>query len=118
MSEPAGYEVLFYRRPSGRCPVDEFLDELSPKARAKLMKWMEYLEEMGPNLPRPYADVITGKIRELRMVFASQQYRCLYFFDGRAIVMTHGFIKKTGDIPPNEIIRAEAMMKEYFDDKI
>ena len=75
----SNYEVIFYTRPSGRCPMDEFLDGLSVKARAKLMKWLEKLETMGPDLPRPYADVVRGKIRELRVVFASNQLRGLYF---------------------------------------
>lgn len=118
MNDSNDYKVIFHKRPSGRCAMDEFLDELPIKAYIKLMRWIEKLEVMGPSLPRPYADVITGKIRELRMVFSSEQYRCLYFFDGKTIVMTHAFIKKTSDVPPNEILRAENMMKEYFNDKI
>jgi len=98
--------------------MDEFLDGLTVKVRAKLMKWIQKLEEMGPDLPRPYADTVRGKIRELRLVFASDQYRCLYFFDGRKIVLTHGFIKKTCKVPENEIERAENMMREYFHEKI
>ena len=98
--------------------MDEFLGELPVKARAKLMRWMSQLEAMGPNLPRPYADVVRGKIRELRMVFASSQVRCLYFFDGSRIVMTHGFIKKTDSVPIAEIECADQMMKEYLHEKI
>ena len=98
--------------------MDEFLDGLPVKVRAKLMKWIERLEEMGPDLPRPYADLVQGKIRELRLVFASNQIRCLYFFDGRKIILTHGFLKKTDKVPENEIERAINTMKEYFNEKI
>ena len=80
MTDSTGYKVTFHVHPSGRRPMDEFLDELPAKEQAKLMRWIRMLEMMGPDLPRPYADVITGKIRELRMVLSSHQYRCLYFF--------------------------------------
>ncbi len=112
------YEVVFHERSSGNCPMEEFLDELPIKVRVKLMKWIEKLEIEGPNLPRPYADVIRGKIRELRLQFGSNQYRCLYFFDGRHIIMTHAFMKKTDKVLDGEIRRAENLMKEYYDEKI
>ena len=114
----SNYEAIFYVRPSGRCSMDEFLDGLPVKARAKLMKWLEKLEELGPDLPRPYADVVHGKIRALRVIFASSQSRCLYFFDGKKIVLTHGFVKKTDRVPDSEIERAESMTKEYYHEKI
>lgn len=116
MNEP--YKVIFYKKVLGRCPMDEFLDEINVKARAKVMRWIGKLEAVGPDLPRPYADPVRGKIRELRLVFASDQYRCLYFFDGRKIILTHGFIKKTEKVPENEIERAENMMREYFHENI
>jgi len=98
--------------------MDEFLDGLATKVRAKLMKWLEILEQQGPNLPRPYADTVRGKIRELRLQFGSNQYRCLYFFDGRKIIVTHGFMKKTDKVPENEIVYAENLMKEHTHEKI
>lgn len=107
------YTIVFYEDSKGRCLVDELLDELPPKVRAKIEKWMEKLENEGPNLPRPYADVVAGKIRELRVVF-SNQYRFLYFFHGKLIVITHGFIKKTSRVPTEEIERANRMMQNFI----
>ena len=118
MIEESEYEVVFHERPSGRCPMDEFLDRLPVKVRAKLMRWIEKLEAEGPNLPRPYSDVLRGKIRELRLQFGNHQYRCLYFFDGKRIVMTHAFMKKTDRVPEGEIEYAESLMKEYHHEKI
>lgn len=74
------YEVLFYETAEGRCPAREFLDGLAPKVRAKVAKWLELLEREGPRLPRPYADVVRGKIRELRVSFGGLHHRFLYFF--------------------------------------
>lgn len=108
------YEVLFYEDIRGDCPIDEFLDSLQPKVRAKVEKWMEKLEEHGPDLPRPYADIVKGKIRELRVVFSSNRCRFLYFFFGKKIVITHGFEKKTNKVPVNEIERAERFMQDFL----
>lgn len=107
------YSVLFYETGKGGCPTEEFLSSLSIKVRAKMAKWIEKLEEHGPDLPRPYADVVSGKIRELRLIFASTQYRLMYFFHKRFIVITHGFVKKQERVPISEIDRAERFMSDF-----
>lgn len=109
----SAYEVLFYQSARGECFIEEFLEELPGKTRGKILRWIEALQMQGPNLPRPYADIVRGKIRELRIVFGSQQYRLLYFFTGKQIIMTHGFIKKTSAVPLQELERAERMMAEW-----
>ena len=48
------------------------------------------------------------------------KYRLLSFFDKEAralIVTTHGFLKKTQKTPAKEIERAEAIRKEYYEQK-
>jgi phage-related protein len=108
------YCVEFYKDKRGVCPAIEFLNGLQTKIRAKVAKWIEKLEQEGPNLPRPYADTVRGKIRELRVSFGSNEYRFLYFFLGKRIVITHGFLKKTRKIPVEEIERAERYMQDFL----
>ena len=110
----AEYEVIFYEAADGECPTQEFLDGLAPKVRGKVAKWLELLEREGPNLPRPYADVVRGKIRELRVSFSGLHHRFLYCFHGKRIVVTHGFVKKTAAIPEVEIVRAERCMVDFY----
>ena len=87
--------------------MDEFLDNLEKRARAKVFKWLGLLEEQGPALPRPYADILEGPIRELRIGIGRLEARLLYFFHKQTIVVvTHGFLKKTPAVPPGEIERA------------
>ena len=107
------YQVLFYETERGTCPVEEFLNSLPIKVRAKAAKWIEKLEEYGPDLPRPYADIVRGKVRELRVIFSSGQYRFLYFFYNEYIIMTHGFLKKTDKVPEDEIARAYHFMIDF-----
>lgn len=93
------YNLILYTTDRGDSPIDEFLDGLDKKSRAKVAAYLSLLEDEGPNLKRPYADVVRGKIRELRIHYSSNQYRVLYFFHVRdQIVLVHAFSKKTQHI--------------------
>ncbi len=74
------YNIVFYTTERDDSPVDDFLDGLDKKSRAKVAAYLSVLEDQGPNLKRPYADIVRGKIRELRIHHSSNQYRILYFF--------------------------------------
>jgi phage-related protein len=111
--EDGMYEVEFYRDHRGRCQVIDFLGRLQIRERAKVTKWIEMLERQGPDLPRPYADIVQGKIRELRIGFGTNEYRFLYFFYGKKILITHGFIKKTDKVPVEDIEMADRIMEDF-----
>lgn len=108
------YAVEYYSSDNGRCPLQEMLDEMPSKHAAKALKFLQLLEEKGPNLPRPYADALRGKIRELVVDIQHHAYRFLHFYSGRTIVMTHGFLKKSQSTPPEEIDRAERLMNDWL----
>ena len=109
------YEVVFYTNERGDSPIDAFLDDLNVKTRAKVDAHIELLEEHGPNLKRPYADTVRGKIRELRIPYSSNQYRILYFFFMRnQIVLTHGLMKKTQELKEKDIVLAEKRMEDWI----
>ncbi|MBI2070674.1 MAG: type II toxin-antitoxin system RelE/ParE family toxin [Elusimicrobia bacterium] len=108
------YELIFYTTADDQSPVDEFLDSLVRKPRAKIFKFMEYLKVQGPDLPRPYADTLRGKVRELRVPYGKLHYRLLYFFQGKRIVLTSGFLKKTSGVPEEEIVRSERRMADWL----
>ena len=114
MSPDREYRVFFYETASGESPVDEFLDGLPIKVRAKVMKRIEQLETYGPTLPRPYADIVRGKIRELRVRLGNLHCRFLYFFFGKIVVLTQGFLKKQTEIPEGEISRAERCRYDFM----
>ena len=107
------YEVLFYSDARGRSHAYEFLLSLQAKERGKVLRWIEKLKIEGPDLPRPYADIIKGKIRELRIAHGANSFRFLYFLDGNKVIITNAFRKKTWRIPINEIIRAERLISDY-----
>jgi phage-related protein len=100
------YQVEFYCDRRGECQVGVFLEGLPPKVRAKAAKWIQVLQERGPDLKRPFADVLRDGIRELRLSFGRLEIRFLYFIEGRDIVVCRGFLKKTAVVPDAEIERA------------
>lgn len=44
----------------------------------KVAAWLRLLQEKGPNLHRPYADILEEPIRELRISFGRLEIRLLY----------------------------------------
>lgn len=80
----------------------------------KTAAWLGLLQEKGPNLQRPYADVLEGPIRELRVSFGRLEIRILYFIYGKSIVLTHGFLKKTQKVPMEEIEMAKRYRNNWL----
>jgi phage-related protein len=109
------YKLIFYTTERGDSPIDDFLDGLNKKSQAKVAAHLSLLEEQGPNLKRPYTDVVRGKIRELRIQQSSNQYRILFFFQVRdQIVLAHAFTKKTQRLNEKDIELAEKRMQDWI----
>ncbi len=73
------------------------------------------METQGPNLPRPYADLLEDGIHELRLKLSGDQVRILYFFCFRDfIVLTHGFVKRTRRVPQSEIDLARKYRTDFL----
>jgi len=88
------WRVLYYESADGDCPVQEFIDTRKDRDQAKIFSWVSLLEERGPDLPRPYADILTEGIHELRIKLSGDQVRILYFFCYREfIVLSHVITK-------------------------
>lgn len=92
----------------------EYLDSMPKKHQEKAEAFITHLEAQGPALRRPYADHVRGKIMELRVGTGTFEYRFLYFFDGKKIILTHGFLKKEDAIREGEIRFAETFYRNYF----
>ena len=109
------YSLVLYTTERGDSPIDEFLDGLDKKSRAKVAAHLSLLEEQGPNLKRPYADSVRGKIRELRIRYSSNQYRILFFFYVRdRIVLLHAFSKKSQQLKEKDIELSERRMEDWI----
>src|SRR3989344_2547296 len=102
------YKVKFFvDSQTGRVPVKEYLDEISDKERAKILKYIEFLREHQGVLDEPYTKHIRDKIRELRVDFGRNRHRIFFFtFIGKNIILLHAFLKHTAKTPEAEIVIA------------
>ena len=108
------WNVEFYEKDNGEIPVRDFLKSLEPKMRAKAVKEIEILEELGIALREPYSKPVQDGIFELRIQFSGDIARVFYFFviENR-VILTNGFIKKTQKTPKREIEKAQAYKVDY-----
>ena len=115
------WKVVYYEDEESRSEVMAFIERQKANNQTKIFSWLSLLEERGPELPRPYADMLTNGIHELRIKLSGAQTRILYFFCFKDfIVLTNVFIKTTVKVPTVEIKKAierrESFLKR-FDEK-
>ena len=105
--------VDFYEE-DGSAPVEQFLDGLEKKQRAKMIAVIKLLEEQGVSLPFPYSSQVEGKVRELRARFAKDRMRILYFADSqRVFILLHGIVKRTEKLSEGDIRIARERMRKH-----
>ena len=109
------FEIVFYKNDKGEKPVEDFLDSLSDKMRAKMLLSIRIVREKGYQTRMPYSEELEDGIFELRAKVGSDISRVLYFFVvGRKIILTNGFIKKTQKTPKSEIELAKKYRADYL----
>ena len=94
------FEVEFYTKANGEKPAKDFILGLDVKMRAKVLGIINVLAEKGNQLREPYSKHLDDGIFEIPGKVGTDIARVLYFFYyGKKIVMTNGFIKKTQETP-------------------
>ena len=108
-------KISFYQTQSNRCPVKEFIDELQPRDRAKVLACLKSVEELGFNCPRVQFRQIKGHLWEIKIKSASAGFRIFYVAaKGDNIVLLHSYQKQTDKAPVREIEVAEKRMIEVL----
>ena len=111
------FEIIFFEINKGECPVQDFLDSLDDKMAAKVYGLMDVLAEYGNELREPYSKHLDDGIFELRAKVGSDITRTLYFFYvGKRIIMTNGFVKKTQKTPKSVIAIAKKYRKMFLEE--
>ncbi len=110
------WHIIYCDEQTDPCPVTEFIDRLSPKHQVKIIRFLNLLEEMGPTLPRPYADLLRDGIHELRIKLSGDQIRMLYFFCFRKFIVFYiAFVKNRRRVPENLIDRVKQYRDQFLD---
>lgn len=84
----------------------------------KISRDIEMLKNFGSILRMPHSEYLQDGIFQLRTQLGNDISRVLYFFyDGKNIVLTNGFIKKTQVTPKNELEKAKKYRNDYLERK-
>lgn len=99
--------------------VDEFLANLDEKARKKIIYNLRKAQVVSDDT---LFKKLNDKIWEFRTLHKRTKYRLFAFWDKTdkketLVISTHGIEKKTSKTPKKEIIKAEKIMKAYFNSK-
>jgi len=110
-------KILFYKLPSGKSPVEIFLDSLSAKEAQKVTWVLMLIEEQEQVSTKYYKQLSnTDGIVEIRIQLAKNNFRLLGFeHNGSLVVLTNGFRKKDQKVPKSEIELAQQRKKEYLE---
>jgi len=109
------WEVIYYFGQDGSNLVEKYIDSLSIREQAKTLAFIGLLEENGPNLPRPYADLLEDGIHELRIKLSGTQVRIFYFFCYQnIIVLTNVFDKHSNKVPKEQINLAKKNRTDFL----
>ena len=105
----APVNIVFFRELDGRVPVREWLDRLRVEdwqAHARCEVRLHRLGIMGFELRRPEADYLRDGLYELRVRRGHVNFRLIYCFHGREIVVLLHALTKEDRLPETDLRRA------------
>ena len=109
------WNIEYYQSGASISPVEEFVDSLDAKSRARIARTLDLLEEFGISLGMPYARHFEKQLWELRIRHGRNWYRIIYFlYTGQTFILLHGFTKKTGPVPRADMETAESRRYDYL----
>jgi len=97
----------------------DFYNQQNQKVRDKIL-WTIRVIETLQQVPQEYLKHLEGTngLYEIRVQFGSNIFRIFCFFDeGKLVVLTNGFQKKTQKTPKQEIEKALKIKNEYESEK-
>lgn len=109
------YACIFYETTDGRRPAEEFIESLGQDTQDKFIIKQRLLQDFGPQLRYPHTDHLGEGLFELRFKGKEGQIRALFFFfSGKRIIFTNGFVKKTPKTPRQEIEIALKRRRDFL----
>ncbi len=93
----------------------DFFQKQKPKVKEKIL-WSFMVIETVEKIPSEYFKHMEGTngLYEIRVQFGNDIFRIFCFFDeGKLVVLTKGFQKKTQKTPKKEIEKALKIKEEY-----
>ncbi len=98
------WNVNFYEKPSGKNPIEEFLDDLPHKTKAKIISYIAAFQQHGFQLPKNYLEKIDDNLWALRPEYDGNEYRLFFSRTKKETVfITHAIQKKTPKLASNDL---------------
>jgi len=97
----------------------EFYKKQDQKVKSKIQYVLELIKQVD-RVPEKFLKHLEGTngLYEIRIEYQSNIYRIFCCFDeGKLVILFNGFHKKTLKTPKNELAKAKALMKDYFNSK-
>ncbi len=112
------FKIEYFQNDNGTYPAEEFILSQNYKMQARIFRTLDLLEQKGNGLREPYSKYLGEGIFEIRAKQGTDITRVLYFFiEGKNIILTNGFVKKTQETPRRIIEQAKKFRKIYYSRK-
>lgn len=108
---PPILEVRFFAMDQGREPVRDWLKSLSPDARKAIGEDIKTVQ-FGWPLGMPLVRKMDTRLWEVRSMIDAGIARVLFTTAGPVMVLVHGFVKKSGKTPKDDLKLAIRRAKE------
>jgi phage-related protein len=108
--------IHFFRDQDGTVPFLDWLAELEkrrPKAFEKCLYMLDLLRQFGRELRRPHADLLRDGVYEARTRVGRVNYRVLYGFVGKDVILVSHGITKEKSVADSEIDLAVSRLALY-----
>ena len=102
--------VSFFRQPSGKEPVKEWLYELEKKDR-KIIGVDIKLVQYGWPVGMPVVAPLSKGLQEIRSTLDNRIARIIFTLYSGRIILLHGFIKKSPKTPASDLELAQKRAK-------
>jgi phage-related protein len=105
----------FYRTAGGKEPVREWLKRLDAEVRKEIGSDIQQVQWRWP-IGKPLVDGFGDGLFEVRTNVAGAIFRVLFCLDGSAMILLHGFEKKSQRTPRGELEIARKRQREVEQD--
>jgi len=106
------HKILFYRTDSGREPVREWLKKIEPANRKRIGEDL-YTLQLGWPIGMPLARKLESNLWELRSHISNGIVRIMFTEEKKALILLHGFIKKSKKLPTAELALAKERLATF-----
>lgn len=103
--------VFFFKSEAGNEPVRDWLKDLSATERKTIGEDIKTVQ-FGWPLGMPLVRKMSKNLWEVRIHLESRIARVLFTVNGSAMVLLHGFIKKSNSTPADDLALAKNRLKQ------